>query len=251
MAPPPRPEVDKRSFGPDFLRYHERLVPFFDGTIAALATMYGLELVTTTPIRITAPSEWRDVLPTEMLNSWQLYPNNIAPLAQYRLRIRKTAEGVEVRGLVMPPLPSALGVPFRWPDGYAPAQEEIYGLRGELQTAEVRTSPLGPNVTNRSTMGSPAQGWVSLSGLRFAPLSPVLPAPAKPFPISVAWKAYPSLVFVQSTLIDANNRATSQRQLHLVTWTAPPERSAGAFLMTRIQGLAAGAKYDLMVYAAA
>jgi hypothetical protein len=73
----------------------------------------------------------------------------------------------------------------------------------------------------------------------------------KPFPLTVAWKAYPSLVLVQSTLIDANNRATSQRQLHLVTWTAPPERSNGAFLMTRIQGLAVGAKYDLMVYAAA
>lgn len=243
MAPPPRPEVDKRSFGADFLRYHERLTPFFDGTIAALSAMAGLSLVTRAPIRVTVPDDWVNV-------TFAAGSGFVSPLgANQRLQYRTTTTGdVELRGV--------FGNTTTKPAGTL-----ISALRPEVLTAA--RDVLGVYSESPASAGSLS---ISSSGLRYetGPLSAICTTGTKwtpkdrtplpmgaPFPLQVSGPSSPSMVAVQSTLIGTDKRPTSQRRLHHASWTTAPERATSGFLLTRVEGLVVGATYDLMVYAAA
>jgi hypothetical protein len=245
VGAPPRPEVDKRSFDAAFLRYHERLTTFFDGTISALSAMAGLTLVTRSPIRVAVPDDW-DLI---TLGAGWVYHGDIN-FSSGKAYMRKDASGnMETRGLVRRASgTSSLIVPFTNPGPYTPGtgKAQFRPTRANDLDASVVVDPLG--IFYRT--GSLAS-WFSLDGLRWIAADRTTLALSDPFPLQVAWTTFPSLVVIQSTLIGADKRPTSQRRLHLATWTTPPERSAAAFLVTRIDDLTPGSTYDLMVYAAA
>jgi len=203
MAPPPPKRLLSKEDAPGAPEWLERLLGPLNAFInpAATALTQGLtfrenfagEVRTLT---LTPPDDWYAFGAADMRGAWQLYPSTAAPTPAYRLAVRKDVSGmVEVRGLAIPPAVGTLGVAFAWPAGYAPHQEEIFTLRGEQQTVEVRPKASGADVTvrNLDTGGAPAQGWVSFSGLRFeaadrspprwaTPVDLKLGTPQRPFP---------------------------------------------------------------------
>lgn len=251
MARIARPEIDRRSFGPETLKYHERVSPFIDSTITALAANTDFVRVTRDPIWVEVPDDWVQLVAADMRNSWQLYPSNASPTATYRLALRKDMSGeVEARGLAIPPAVGTLGVAFAWPTGYAPTQEEIFTLRGEAQTVEARTKTTGADVTKRNldAGGAPAQGWVSFSGLRFTALDRLPPAWGGAWPIFIPWGGAPGTVVVVAQRLDAANRLTTERLTLHGWWADAVGQSVPGFNLTRVPGLAPRNTYALTVY---
>lgn len=203
-------------------------------------------------VTLTPPDDWYSLTSSDMRNSWQLYPSNASPNASYTLAVRKELDGtVEVRGLANPPTTTATGVAFAWPDGYAPHQEEIFGLRGELQSVEARAKSTGADVTARGPFatGTPSQGWVSFSGMRFmaanrtpprwaAPIDVRLGTPDRPFPGRPAHVLVLNCQQVQAP--------TAPSMVRALDWTATTvEKTTPAVRIHRVWGLLPGVAYSL------
>lgn len=235
-----RPEVDRRNFSPETLKYHERITPFLNDTAAALNSARNFVRVNREPLRVKVPDDWVLLAPF-LLNSWAVNSDTSRPAPA----LRKSPDGeVRLRGtLQRASAPAGGSSILSWPAGYAPEGRQTYGFATNtgLGAAE--------SITTALLYYSGGVATYPLDEMRFMAANRTPPAWGAPFPIFIPWTGTPTFLVVVAVRLDSASRQTSERLTLPAWWSDSTQQTVPGFNLTRIPGLAPNTTYNLTVYA--
>jgi len=238
-----RPEVDRRNFSPETLKYHERITPFLNDTAAALNSARNFVRVNREPLRVKVPDDW--VLLSPYIASGSGWTVNTAagrPVAA----IRKAMDGgVSLRGTLArgAGAPAAGSTILTWPTGYAPEGRQTFGFATNTGLGAAESTTAGYLYFSGGVATYP------LDEVRFVAADRTPAAWGAPFPIFIPWTGTPTFLVVVAVRLDSAIRQTSERLTLPAWWSDSTQQTVPGFNLTRIPGLASNTTYNLTVYA--